>query len=249
MRHSTGLEPATTLTGSPICPSCVGVGTTMTTEQFIAALFADVPEKLWIYLWELKPWDGKTCDQNGKPKRIGVTHWFQPTAIPEMANKAIQLDRASDVYFGCAIAPTRGAPNTRCEAAKAAGIPGLWLDVDFGAAGHKKKNLPPTQADAESLIVSLGIEPSIVVFSGHGLQPWWLFKEPWIFDNEAERAKGAALAENWSKLLRSKAKHRGWDQDGVGDLARVLRVPGTTNKKEQQPIPTYVIGDGNGRSR
>jgi len=55
----------------------------------------------------------------------------------------------------------------------------FWADVDVAGAAHKAEALPPTEQDARSLIETAGLAPSLVVHSGFGLQPYWLFREPY----------------------------------------------------------------------
>jgi hypothetical protein len=82
------------------------------------------------------------------------------------------------------------------------------------------------------------------VHSGHGVQCWWIFREPWIFSGDADREHAADLARRFNRLFKERAKARGWDCDSVSDLARVLRVPGTTNAKVVGAHrPVYILRD------
>jgi hypothetical protein len=83
------------------------------------------------------------------------------------------------------------------------------------------------------------LPPSFFVFSGHGLYPWWLFKEPWCFADAAEREKAARLMRNWQAAISRLGRERGWQIEGTADLARVLRLPGTANRKAA-PVPVHV---------
>lgn len=145
------------------------------------------------------------------------------TRIKEWAEK-------ESVYLGCGLRDTSYGDNMRGDKASIAAIPGVWLDVDYAGAVHKKPNLPSKEAALE-LLNSMGVPPSIIVHSGHGYQGWWLFKELWTFDNEAERNKAEALTKAWCGTLRAKCRAKGWDADQVGDLPRVMRLPGTWNRK------------------
>jgi predicted P-loop ATPase len=79
-----------------------------------------------------------------------------------------------------------------------------------------------------------------VVHSGHGLQAYWLFNEPWYFENEDEHRRASALVEGWQSWFRGNAGKRGWHVDSTHDLARVFRIPGTYNCKVD-PILVRVI--------
>jgi hypothetical protein len=135
-----------------------------------------------------------------------------------------------NVYIGCGLRGQNFGSTLRGERADVIAIPGLWLDIDYGK-GHKKPNLPPTEEDARLLIKDMGPAPTMIVQSGRGLQAWWVFREPWLLDTEEDRAKAERLTKGWSTTLRAHAKARGWDADQVGDLPRVMRLPGLWNHK------------------
>jgi hypothetical protein len=135
-----------------------------------------------------------------------------------------------NVYVGCGLRAQNFGPTLRGEKADVVAIPGVWLDVDWGQE-HKKPNLPPTEEDALTLITEMGPEPTMIIHSGRGLQAWWRFREPWILENKDERTKAERLTKGWCSTLRAKAKAHGWDADQVGDLPRVMRLPGLWNRK------------------
>lgn len=135
-----------------------------------------------------------------------------------------------NTYVGCALRAQNMGPADRGKKADCVAIPGVWIDLDYGSE-HKKPNLPPTEEDAKTLLADMGLPPTAVIHSGRGLQAWWLFKEPWVFDDDADRVKAEALTMGWCSTLRARAKARGWDADQVGDITRVMRLPGTWNRK------------------
>lgn len=135
-----------------------------------------------------------------------------------------------NVYLGCALRGHALGATLRGERADCVAIPGLWLDIDYGTE-HKKPNLPPTEEDALALVREMGLAPSVVIHSGRGLQAWWLFREPWTFEDDADRDQAEGLTKAWCHTLRAKAKAHGWDADQVGDLPRVMRLPGLWNRK------------------
>lgn len=197
----------------------------MSTEAraFLGALFGDKPDDLYLLIWTLQD------------KRSA---WFRD--VGKAVAYAVAQAAQKDVYVGVALSPADFGPGARCPAAQVAGLVGLWADVDILSPHHKKKNLPPDERAALALLDSLGLAPSIVIHSGHGVHAWWLFKEPWIFESEAEREAGATLAQRWVCTLKAKAAARGWDVDSTFDLARVLRVPGTVNRKGD-PVPVRIL--------
>lgn len=203
---------------------------------FLDSLFGNAPESGYGYLWSL-------------PDR--KSHWFKVTELDKAAKAAVRLAAASkDVYCGVAMSWVKGEANQRTKSDDAGAIFGLWADVDIADDLHKKPNLPPTQEAALELVHGMGLSPSMVIHSGHGLQAWWLLKEPWVFEESeagaAERAKAMALCQRWTVALRARARGKGWDVDATHDLARVLRVPGTTNHKGA-PVPVLVLEQSEAR--
>lgn len=198
------------------------------TKQFLSALFGDKPSALHVLVWTL---------QNRR------SQWF--TDLDAAAEYAQRQASDKDVYVGVGMAPDEVASHPdawkqRCPTAKVAGIVGLWADVDVLDPVHSKTNLPPTIEDALALIDSLGLSPSLVIDSGHGVQAYWQFKEPWVFENDEERQQAYSLSARWTATMRVRAAERGWDVDSTYDLARVLRMAGTTNRKAE-PKPVKVI--------
>jgi len=126
------------------------------------------------------------------------------------------------------------------------GIAGLWADVDYAGEDHAKIGLPTTEAEAFELVYAMPVEPTIVVHSGHGLQAWWLFKEPWIF-LDGEREEAQAMIRGWQGHMAQIAKDRGgWVVDSTHDLARLMRLPGTFNNKSA-PVPVKVLSSNGPR--
>lgn len=191
--------------------------------QFLQTLWPHGFEGRWLLLW-------------GAPSKR--SEWV--ALITEDTLSRIDAWAAQEnVYVGCALREQAFGPSARGTRGDCAAIPGLWLDVDYGSE-HKKPTLPATEAEARRLIEAMGIQPTMIVHSGRGLQAWWCFKEPWILESEGERAKAEQLTQGWSTTLRAHAKANGWDQDQVGDLPRVMRLPGTWNRKGV-PVRTKLL--------
>jgi len=163
-------------------------------------------------------------------------------SIDSAAAAAMALAGETDVYVGIG---TRRTPpkdtKKRGLAEEIDSIPGLWADIDFGTEGHEKKNLPKTFDEAKAFVLALFPmhAPTMVLFSGHGLQAYWLFPEPWIFESAEERRKAAALSVRFSATVKAFAKVKGYGIDSVFDLSRVFRLAGTVNRKTT-PVPVRV---------
>jgi hypothetical protein len=199
--------------------------------DFLRRRFGEAPGQLYVLIWT----------KRDESKR---SHWLRVDRLNEAESFLAPLCKADagDVYAGVALSPEDFGRNKRCDANKAAGIAGLWADLDVKGEAHKKGRLPKTLEQAQELARSLGVEPTEEIFSGHGLQAWWLFNEPWIFRDDNERQHAADLVRRFQAMLQAKAEESGWDIDRTHDLARILRLPGTWNHKVGDAVRVRVLG-------
>ena len=79
------------------------------------------------------------------------------------------------------------------------------MDIDIQGGVHKEKDLP-TKEQALAFLNEIPFKPSIIVWSGGGYQPYWLFKEPWSFDNKEERQKAKRLSERFQLTILPRLK-------------------------------------------
>lgn len=184
-------------------------------RAFLQALWGDTPQRAgpFIQVWELAA------------KR--TTYWPAPTDY---------FDGQHDVFCGVGLAGRKHGPGHRAKATEVVAIAGLWLDIDIGPTAC------PTRNDAFAL--SCIIEPpTITIDSGNGLHAWHLFEQPWCFRQRSEQERARIIARQWCALHQIKAAEHGWRIDSVGDLARVLRIPGTLNAKDPaSPRPVMALG-------
>jgi hypothetical protein len=137
------------------------------------------------------------------------------------------------IYFRTTMLP----PNfkgKRGGADDAHALPFLWADLDYGTLGHKPPPdglpLPPDEEAARKIIADLPT-PTLIINSGGGLYPIWQFKHP-VLITDTNRAEAKTRSQDWQNLIKAKAEQLGWHYgSGVGDLARVLRLPGSVNRK------------------
>ncbi|WP_191564607.1 DNA primase family protein [Janibacter melonis] len=149
-----------------------------------------------------------------------------------------------DVWFS--VCPLReGRIDGRGGAADVAGIRALWADLD-------DKNFPGARtavaAVIDDLTAVLGAAPAAVVSTGHGMHPWWALdpEDELDFEPGSQRAtKVAALVRRFGRLVAAVATRHGGSRDNVYDLARIMRVPGTVNRKpDLEPVPVTVTYPG-----
>lgn len=173
-----------------------------------------------------------------------LTLWTLPSRMSvhlPLADFAVCASAASgldvpgvQVYFGCGSRRDGLPPNRRGYKADVVAVPGLWLDLDLAGPAHASKALPETEDDAAAILAAIPFEPTAAVHSGWGLHLWWVFAEPLVLEDQKIRADFDRTCGTFQKLAIDAAAARGWHVDDTSDLARVLRLPGTTNRK----IPT-----------
>lgn len=190
----------------------------MTNEDntaFLAAVLGDPPDGP-INLFAVNPTTGAR-----------VIRWS--TSPTDLHRQAVALADDHNVWFG--VAPRRARTNGRGRSDDCTTIGGLWADLDVTGPGHARTDLIPTLADAYALIDQFPLRPSAILETGGGLQAWWLLTE------RLPAGTAAPLLARWAAWWIDAGERHGWHIDNTWDIARVLRVPGTWNRKTSQPRP------------
>lgn len=178
--------------------------------------------------------------KNGRKRSF----WFE-----DSANIAEQLETIRDseyhAYFGVGSRRHDLGSFERGEREEYLEYRILWLDIDVLGANHKSDRLPPSNEAGLELINRMPLPASYVVNSGGGLQAYWLLTEAATAD-EME-----AFLPAWAATWKAFGEERGWHVDNVFDLGRVMRAPGSINRKNDAPVEilasspqhTYNLGD------
>lgn len=159
--------------------------------------------------------------------------------VDELAEQYVAEGR--NVFFGVAKYATED--NRTKENVRA--LKAFWLDIDCGEA--KVQVNPETgrpdgyinqatglQALKEFCSV-VGLPKPTLVNSGGGLHVYWSLEE------EITRAEWEPVAERLKDICRTQ---NFYVDDKVFEAARVLRIPGTYNFKEETPRPVSIIAVG-----
>jgi hypothetical protein len=113
----------------------------------------------------------------------------------------------------------------------------LWVDIDVGKKDKEGKAIgPQSDADVDAMLAKY-LTPSFTVSTGHGTHAYWLLDEPIITSEPSERLAFKTALVRLQKTMMSRS---GMHLDSVGDLARVMRVPGTTNRKQEPFMPVVA---------
>ena len=162
---------------------------------------------------------------------------WEDLAMPATAAPGTELDdySAADVYTAvCQFSPH---PDGRTEGqairdgALAASVPGLWADLDVKP---DVPHMPRTREELDAVLTALPT-PTMLTDSGSGgAHAYWLFTERQPVTEEI-----TGLITAWTfhvNLTASTVLGRTIRFDAVGDLARVLRVPGSINQKNRAAV-------------
>lgn len=157
-----------------------------------------------------------------------ITTWYPTSNIPEPPP-----DKEGHLYFGIhgtaeipqRIHPDTGklrAPHTiRAIITDVAAVNCLFAEFDA-------KDFDGGKESALEVIERAPLPPSVVIDSGGGFHCYWLLDQPQIVtDNNRETL--AHLQARWVEYVHS--------DPAAKDLARVLRVPGSLNRKYDPPRP------------
>ena len=197
-----------------------------TPREFLTALWGD-PTPGVILVWTL-------------PNK--ESQWY--TRLDQV-NQDVEHHAHEDVYTGVGIGNRNRARFTtqkRLTEGEVGGLAGMWADIDWAHPVHRKPNLPPSLEQAMETLEGAQFEPSVLVNSGHGLQGWWLFETPWIFQTPEDHELGRRAAQWWHQHINGLYTAQGWTTDSVFNLDRIMRLPGTWNNRVPgERLPVEII--------
>jgi hypothetical protein len=155
---------------------------------------------------------------------------FTQHKVGSIADLVAYADKCSkkkcDVYFATGSFDSNRTADD-CQYKRA-----LYLDIDCGPG----KPYDSKRAGAEELISFCDhnfIRPNIIVDSGGGIHAYWTFK------NEISTQSWLPMATALKELCELHGF--GADPTVTADAARILRVPGSYNQKEETPREVKVI--------
>lgn len=194
-------------------------------EKFFNLLFGAVNDAdKFGYLW---------TKQTKGEEVIKVTYPFKVATVDarhNMAVKAIELNDAGfDVYISVNLGDEPATHKTRYKEEQITLQTATISDIDIegGHVNKADKVYPPTFDTARAF---LPFKPTLLVDSGFGLHAYCLYQDPIAItaDNREDCIK---RNKNFISVIRSRAGVFSGAVDGVHDLPRILRVPGTFNYK------------------
>ena len=190
-------------------------------ERSFNLLFGEVKNRKFGYIWT----------KQGEVRKTFPFDVSNPDERRQMAQKAIELnDAGADVYYGINLMDVPAAANARVTAEHVTLQTATVTDIDIEGGNHisnETKKYPPNFDTAKSF---LPFPVSILVNSGYGLHGLCIYDVPIIITAD-NRAACEERNKKFLDVIRSRAGNYAKAVDGVGDLPRVFRVPGTRNYK------------------
>ena len=180
-------------------------------EQLFDLLYNKIPTVNFAYLWTKQ-------DKKTYPFEIADTKHA-------MVKKAIELSNSGFDVYHC-VNPVNVKPSgKRGDESVVAYQTACIVDIDIASDAHKQSDLAPSFDVAKSY---LPFQPSILINSSYGLHAYYVFDSPIAITDE-NRQQIKKRNELLLDVVRSRSN--GNKIDGVGDLPRILRTPGTFNYK------------------
>lgn len=150
-------------------------------------------------------------------------------SVEEISTYNLPQDR--NVYFGAN--PVVTAMKGRGSLEDVTRWAALYADLDVKPGALP--NMEAATAGVDTLTTMIGMPPTFVTESGHGLQPLWRIApdDPAAdLTDPDNRARAQAHMFRWGRLVERVSRDLGAEKvDHVFDLSRVLRAPGTVNHK------------------
>lgn len=172
---------------------------------------------------------------------VDGTFQFEHATTQLAPDVAARVAEDADVWFSInpVAPPARGRGKaddvTRCAV--------LAIDLDVKSGGV------PDAATAQAVVTDLtrvlDEYPVAVVSSGHGWHVYWALDADdaaWTLDSEPKRVAAQSVYRRFHRLAAHIAERHGAGVDNISDLSRILRVPGTFNRKDpSDPIAVELF--------
>lgn len=204
----------------------------MTTEEFLNELWGYKADEHYLLIWTVAAGEKKS-------------RWFKD--LGQASRYAERRSAEADVYFGVSLSgePYQDYQRLKKGEREPVALYGMWADIDLAGDGHAEteKKYPERLEDVLRILADVSLEPTLLVHSGNGIHAHYCFKEPWVLETPEEVNRARILAHQWARTVQARAKVRGWDIDSIPDLERVLRVPGTFNRKDPSNIKPVKVLD------
>ena len=119
---------------------------------------------------------------------VKLVHTFKPGQLSHLKGILSAIRLSNHMYYGVCLQQSVPEKGKRGSAETSVAMPGLWFDLDVVGPHHKESRYPESNEIALDFVNNLPWKPTILVHSGNGYQLLFLFKKPWVFSNNEDRA-------------------------------------------------------------
>ena len=171
---------------------------------------------------------------------------FFSMSIPKVVQYIAENTNKRIANFYCQIGITEQGKFSRGNRSKEneiTQVPAFYVDLDYGLSGiaHKKKNLPPYKMAVLNMIDRVFLKPSMIVHSGNGVHAYWILDHPIDIPEHMPTENAKNINRMIHNLFAIDSKKNKWHIDSVFDLTRILRIPGTINRKTDGSSTKEII--------
>ena len=201
------------------------------TERFLRALYENVG-------------DGALSISYLDEHKIPITRWFTKDQIPEMVAYGIECGKALNTYLN--INPRIAAMDTyhRGKSKDVYEVVTIHVDFDIKGPAHVEKRLPESEKEVLDYLAELPHPPSFIIRSGNGIHAYWILRQPYRIRDGTDRAYIESILYGFEAYaIKLAYDNHGWVFDHVADLARMLRLPGTTNFKTEDRPQCEIVSE------
>lgn len=157
--------------------------------------------------------------------RAGERSFVRASDPVEIAQTVLRLAPRLAVYSGVCTRTDEAVRERRGTRESLQDLTAFWADIDA-------KFFEGLET-AREVLKRFPLEPSIVVFTGHGFHGYWLLKQPVSLPGADTARLEQALKTLQVDVLGT---------DNVSDLPRVMRAPDTWNRKDKDhPVRTSLV--------
>lgn len=167
------------------------------------------------------------CYQSAKQKFTAKT--IKVSLADNVVSALDQLD--NNVWFEINPSSVTG----RATAKDITGLNAVYIDIDYKDSGAGSVKASRELVDLISDLI--GTTPSAVVYSGHGIQPYWAIE----CDENFDPVLAQGVLNRWGAFCRFVAGSLNVQLDSVFDLPRIFRAPGSRNMKDVSDPKSVVI--------
>lgn len=201
------------------------------TERLLRALYENVG-------------DGALSISYLDERKIPITRWFTKDQIPEMVAYGIECGKTLNTYLN--INPRIAAMDTyhRGKSKDVYEVVTIHVDFDIKGPAHVEKRLPESEKEILDYLAELPHPPSFIIRSGNGIHAYWILKQPYRIRDGTDRAYIESILYGFEAYaIKLAYDNHGWVFDHVADLARMLRLPGTTNFKTEDRPQCEIVSE------